>query len=660
MQGSISDRRIGSRVVGGVIALIVAVTAVSVYTFYRVDRVEENVGAVNQFYVPALKRLNLLNGKWVAYQRSFEQSVSFRKWGASNLAREEELEPRLRLRKMVEGDLAELERLASGGKWPESEALRSWAARLSELADREPAMVAELESDLKNKRYREAAASYTEARQLHLSLSQDLAQLGRAIETRLAELQLSTETELRRSQNTMLLLLGASLLFSLVVLFRLRRWLNPIVEWTRVAQEIALKGITRDVRFPRISRGMPPEISLLTREFTRMGTTVLERERTIHQQKQKLESLNEHLKEQNSRLSKLGGLNERILNGMSSALLVVNAQGVVEQFNERYCRVFGVNRTQILGKPATEVLGAWPGALVARWLSASESLHQARSILEGRVFDVRVHGLSDHVGRLLLFEDVTELVQAEERLEHARKLVLAGNLSSQVAHEVRNPLNSMSLQLEMLEEDVASEQARSRVQAIAEQVERLDRITRRYLDVGRTVSRRRERVGLHALVETCVAFLSKEIQVSGARLVLELGAADDSVGGDADAISQVLFNLVRNALEALREHPGPRVLTIATSCVASGGFTDAAASLKVRVQDSGPGIPASVRPRVFEPFVTTKAVGHGLGLSVSRQICIEHGGELKLVETEAGAAFEFSLPRLELPLTREHAPDLGC
>src|SRR4051794_305335 len=78
-----SKQRMGSRVVGGVIAMIAAVTAVSIYTFYRVERVQENVELVNQFYVPALKHLNLVNGKWSAYQRSFESTVSFRKWGES-------------------------------------------------------------------------------------------------------------------------------------------------------------------------------------------------------------------------------------------------------------------------------------------------------------------------------------------------------------------------------------------------------------------------------------------------------------------------------------------------------------------------------------------------------------------------------------------------
>ncbi|MBI3556748.1 MAG: hypothetical protein HY074_10835, partial [Deltaproteobacteria bacterium] len=282
-------------------------------------------------------------------------------------------------------------------------------------------------------------------------------------------------------------------------------------------------------------------------------------------------------------------------------------------------------------------------------------VHQLRVSLGRRVFDVRMQMLHADAGRLLMFEDVSHLIIAEEKLEHARKLVLAGNMSAQVAHEVRNPLNSMRLQLEMLQEDLAAIADASgcgqRVSAIADQVDRLERITRRYLDVGRTQSKRREPVDLNAVVEKSVQFLSRELQA--AQIVVELRLADGEceVGGDSDAVSQVLFNLVRNAIEALRERSGVRRLVVTTWREAE--------VVRCRISDSGPGIAPELVGRIFEPFVTNKVAGHGLGLSVSRQICIEHGGEMKLLPSADGATFEFSIPRMEVA-QRDYAPNPDC
>ena len=655
MQGRITTwlkaRRLGSRVVGGIIAMIVAVAAVSVYTFWRVERVQENVELVNRFYVPVLKHLNLLSGKWSAYQRSYEQAVAFRRWGAKGF---HPTSSKLHLRKMVDTNLSELTKIVERQKFsrttPEYADLIQWMQQLRRLVETEPSRSIEITSLVKARQFGEAASVYARARQDHFAITQGLLSLNRVVENRVALLQLSTEQELRSSQGIMLLLLGLSLLFSVVVLFRLRLWLLPIVEWTRVAQEIAMKGLNglgREIRFPQITRSMPPEIALLTREFTRMGMTVLERERTIQYQKVKLESLNGHLKDQNEMLRKLGGLNERVLNSMSSGLLVVGADGQVEQFNEKYCELFNVNRNQVLGAHARTLLTAWPAEQVAQWLarpSDHDSLFMKRAEFEGRVFDVRVQPLSAAGGHLLLFEDVTELVEAEAKLEHAGKLMLAGNMSSQVAHEVRNPLNSMSLQLEMLEEDMVEarvdEGALKRVRAVAEQVQRLERITQRYLDVRRAIPVARQETDLHELIEKSLSFLSGELQAAQIRVELRLATTRILVAADGDALAQVIFNLVRNAIDAMKTIEGARVLKIATSIDRQ--------SVSIVVEDTGPGVRGELKARLFEPFVTDKANGHGLGLSVSRQICIDHGGELRFVEKAQGATFELNMPLLEL------------
>lgn len=659
-----------TRLIWAVIATIVVAAVTTIYTVWRLDRVKANLELINQVYVPVLKHLNSLDGKWSAYQKNYEQVVSFRKWGNQHSDRSV---PKLHLRKMVEGSLKEVSRLLERMQWtlsqPEtSTQIKVLMEQISALADREPFDMAEIASLVKIKHYDEAAKIYSHARQSHLAISQSLTSVSHDVEDQVRLLQFSTDEELRNFEAVFTILLLASLLLSVFILFRLRQWLVPVMNLTKVSQEISLKGIQGSVEFPIVNRNMPDEVQLLTREFSRMGMTVLERERTIVQQKSKLEGLNQSLKDQNEMLRKLGGLNERILNSMTSGLLVISTaksgNHVVEQANEQYCELFGGTRNELLGADASQVLshwrlfvapdskmlGSWPN-IVECWLNTSENLEMRRLQLYGRIFNVRCHQLSTHQGRLLLFEDVTHIVAAEAKLEHARKLVLAGNMSSQVAHEVRNPLNSMSIQLEMLEEDLASQDSlRAKVSAISEQVQRLERITERYLEV-RSLDRAqrnqiRKTVDLHQIIEKCIEFLASELQAAQIVVNLDCLAKQTHIFADADALSQVIFNLIRNSIEALQDQDEVKARWIKISTRDSAALGCAL----VRVTDSGPGIKQELASRIFEPFVTDKVTGHGLGLSVSRQICIEHGGELKYLAEEAlrdgeiGATFEFSVP----------------
>lgn len=512
-----------------------AVSAVSVYAFLRIDAVQRNIELVNRFHVPALKQLNLISGKWSTYQHAFEGQVGFKHWGDSRYDKTDNTLalPRFVLKKIIDPNASELARVLDRNPSVESSEknqIRQFVERVSALSEKDPLTLAEIASFVKMKHMNEAALSYTRAKQEHLSLTQEMASLSSQIENSISMLQLSSEDELRKSQTIVFVWLFGSLLFSLTVLLKFRRWFTPVLQWTKVAQEIAMKGISQDVAWPKITRAMPRELVVLTSEFTRMARTVMEREQLIGSQKEKLQDQNQKL---------------------------------------------------------------------------------------------------------------LRLIDAEEKLAHAKKLMLAGNMSSQIAHEVRNPLNAMSLQLEMLEEDVGPEQA-ERVRAVLTQVERLERITENYLEVGKTRKQNFTIFNIHDLIEKNVAFLSQELQAASIVLDLSLDADRFMIKGDEDAISQVFFNLVRNAIEALQAtEVQTRRIGIRTE--------NRQGRLLLNVSDNGSGIDEKIRSRLFEPFATSKSSGHGLGLSVSKQICIEHGGELKLSDRNqhaelTGAEFQMTVP----------------
>jgi two-component system, LuxR family, sensor kinase FixL len=253
--------------------------------------------------------------------------------------------------------------------------------------------------------------------------------------------------------------------------------------------------------------------------------------------------------------------------------------------------------------------------------------------------------------RLLgIYEDVTDRVTQEEnarrrdlQFAQATRLAALGEMATAMAHEINQPLGALSAYIQtaalLLKKPASSrqdllaiiERARMQVERTAEIVRRL-----RALYQGRgTVD---QRVDMCAIVRSAVAMLQADMAAQGVRLVLALGTKPVLAIGDELQIEQVLYNLLRNAVEALREVRGARRMTVSVIRLPR--------LARVVVSDNGPGIPASLRARVFEPFVTTKHDGTGLGLSISRTIVEAHGGSLRLdAATRKGTMFILDLPR---------------
>jgi signal transduction histidine kinase len=242
-----------------------------------------------------------------------------------------------------------------------------------------------------------------------------------------------------------------------------------------------------------------------------------------------------------------------------------------------------------------------------------------------------------------LFEDTRrayrKLKEAQSRTIQAEKLAMLGTFASGLAHEVRNPLNSISLQLSILErraaplEEGLAGQIRGLIGIIREEVRRLENLVSDFLQFSRTSRVHYQSSDLGALTDEVVSLLQPE--ASGAGVTLrrqQVGEPLPALQLDAERMKQVVLNLVRNAIEAM---PEGGVVTL------EEGLREGRAQLVVR--DSGPGLPHGLD--VFQLFVTTKAKGTGLGLPIAQQIVLEHGGEISAASQPGqGAAFTVSLP----------------
>jgi signal transduction histidine kinase len=237
---------------------------------------------------------------------------------------------------------------------------------------------------------------------------------------------------------------------------------------------------------------------------------------------------------------------------------------------------------------------------------------------------------NEHSDIMYVFQNCADLRTMEERLVQSERLATIGKFASQVAHEIRNPLSSISLNLELLEDELkaSSDEAASLIRSVMREVDRLNDIVGEYLQFSRFPKPQLKR----GRIENVVKELAASLKLSGAvRLEIDLSISLPEIWLDENLLKQVLENLVRNGAEAI-EGSG----TVRIEVDMQDRF------VAVRVSDTGHGIPAEVRERLFEPFFTTKPRGTGLGLATSQQIIFEHNGHL-LVESQAGKGSTFTV-----------------
>jgi len=209
-------------------------------------------------------------------------------------------------------------------------------------------------------------------------------------------------------------------------------------------------------------------------------------------------------------------------------------------------------------------------------------------------------------------------------------------MAAHVTHEVRNPLSSIGLNVELLEDEVADDrgEAKALLASIHREIDRLTAVTEEYLRLARIPEPRLEPDDLGQLTSSVAHFLKAEMEQREVRIELSVAPQIPPVAMDEQQIRQALLNLLRNAREAMAE--GGKVwLRVEPS--------DAGVSVQVR--DEGVGISAENRARVFDLFYTTKERGTGLGLPLTHQIVVAHGGSIRCeAAPEGGTVFELWLP----------------
>jgi signal transduction histidine kinase len=245
------------------------------------------------------------------------------------------------------------------------------------------------------------------------------------------------------------------------------------------------------------------------------------------------------------------------------------------------------------------------------------------------------------IGRLIIFDDITDRSELERRLVQADKLSSIGLLAAGVAHEVNTPLAVISTYAQMLAKQVNGDDQKSKLlDKIAKSTFRASEIVNSLLNFSRTSPAEFGEVDVNRVLDETISLVRHQLDKAGVHTVFNLQHDGLTVKGNAGKLQQVFLNLVLNARDAM---DGGGTLTVRT-------WSDGACA-RIDIKDTGQGIPSDTLPRIYDPFFTTKAArkGTGLGLSVTYGIVQEHGGSIE-VQSEPGAGTLF---HLEFPLSRK-------
>jgi signal transduction histidine kinase len=232
---------------------------------------------------------------------------------------------------------------------------------------------------------------------------------------------------------------------------------------------------------------------------------------------------------------------------------------------------------------------------------------------------------------LTLKEKMEHEKEIESQLRHAERLASLGRLVAGVAHEVRNPLATIRLRVQMCRRDAADAKVKESCGIALEEIERLNGIVNRLLSFARPIQLQLEPVDLKGLVQERIHSFEELALQRQVQLMTNLPARNFLAVIDKDRIAQVFDNIIQNALEAMADHGGTLSVTLTSQKVKS----ETRPRVNVEFQDTGKGMDSAVVSHVFDPFFTTKPSGTGLGLSISHELVRAHGGDIK-IDSEKG------------------------
>ena len=347
---------------------------------------------------------------------------------------------------------------------------------------------------------------------------------------------------------------------------------------------------------------------------------------------------------------------ESIVNDSADVIFALDIEGHFRSWNRAAEQVFGWRSEEILGRHLSEIvppelLAQGELAQIERDILAHGQCHleTVRLAKDGRQVpvEVTVSLLRDPqgrpIGRSAILRDITERRRLEEEKLRSERLAVIGTMSARLAHEIRNPLSSITLNVELIRDEIETltqrnpdtgQESRELLRVLDSEVRRVQNVTEDYLKFARLPRPRCQPVALNDLLDQQLGFMASLFTATRVKLVTELAGNLPVIQADEAQLWQAALNLVRNALEAM---PAGGTLTVRTTARENW--------VVLTIADTGKGMTEAERQHLFKPFFSTKVGGTGLGLPLTQQVITEHAGTIRCDSVPGhGTTFVIELP----------------
>lgn len=334
---------------------------------------------------------------------------------------------------------------------------------------------------------------------------------------------------------------------------------------------------------------------------------------------------------------------QSLLHALPGGVVVLDGAGCVQQCNPA--------AITLLGEPLLGI--AWRSIILRAFAPRSDDGHEI-SLRDGRLVSIATTPLGTEPGQILLLTEVTETRRLQQRLNHHQRLSAMGEMAASLAHQIRTPLAAALLYAAHLQRPSLELSERQRIgEKIQSRMRHLEHLVNDMLLFSRGSAIGRDEVAVADLLAEVRKLFDANLVAQDTRFDIVNNAPGAMLQGNREALLSALMNLVNNALQA--SGAGGKVELMAAYVVEQSGL----ATVDLLVSDNGPGIPADIQARLFEPFFTTRAQGTGLGLAVVQAIAQGHHGVAWFESTpDVGSRFAMRLPLLQASAVAEGASNI--
>ena len=324
-----------------------------------------------------------------------------------------------------------------------------------------------------------------------------------------------------------------------------------------------------------------------------------------------------------------------VIDGMAEGLVNVDTDGTLRTINPEAEQMLGIKARDALGSHWSILFSGDDWSLVSEYLDRGLPFYDlevapgdsSRPYLMVTTIPVRGQG-----GMVMFLRDMAEVKGLQAEVRRSESLAALGRLVAGMAHEIRNPLNSIRGFSQHLQARFSPDtQERNALDVIVREVDRLNRVITELLEFSRPRDPRMDKIDINDVVRNTLALVEREASNQGVTCETDLAVSSVDLKGDMDTLRQLLLNLVLNALQAM---PDGGILTVST--------LSELGKVSLSVSDTGWGMPEEDLDQIFEPFFTRRDEGTGLGLSIVHRIVQDHGGEIR-VESSPGNGSVFTV-----------------